>query len=178
MRIGAKKRPFYRVVAMDERSKRNGAYIELLGTYNPLTEPKEVKLKQDRIDHWIKQGAQPSEGFLRIIGKAPQRPARKPKKEKKEAPVAPAATLAEEKPADVVDSEETVTEKTPIAEITTETPAEVSVEETPTQETPAEEPVSEPKVIDETSPEVTNEEPEPAADEPAPSEEASEVKPE
>lgn len=80
MRIGAKKKPFYRVVAVDERAKRTGAYIELLGTYNPLTEPKDIKLKQDRIDYWIKQGAKMSEGFLRIIGKAPQRPPRKPKK--------------------------------------------------------------------------------------------------
>ncbi len=87
MRIGAKQRPFYRVVAVDERAKRTGAYIELLGTYNPLTEPKDIKLKQDRIDYWIKQGAQPSTGYLRIIGKAPQRLPRKPKKEsKKEAP--------------------------------------------------------------------------------------------
>lgn len=84
MRIGAKKRPFYRVVAVDERKKRTGSYIELLGTYNPLTEPHEVILKQDRIDEWIKKGAQPSEGFLRVIGKAPQRPPRKPKKEKKQ----------------------------------------------------------------------------------------------
>lgn len=83
MRIGAKKKPFYRVVAVDGRSKRSGAYIELLGTYNPLTEPKDIKLKQDRIDYWIKQGAQLSTGFLRITGKAPQRLPRKPKKEKK-----------------------------------------------------------------------------------------------
>ena len=83
MRIGTKKKPFYRVVAVDERAKRTGAYVELLGTYNPLTEPKDVKLKQDRIDYWIKQGAQPSVGYLRMIGKAPQRPPRKPKKEKK-----------------------------------------------------------------------------------------------
>ena len=83
MRIGAKKKPFYRVVVLDKRAKRTGAYIELLGTYNPLTEPKEIKLKQDRIDHWVKQGAQFSNGYLRIIGKAPQRPPRKPKKEKK-----------------------------------------------------------------------------------------------
>lgn len=88
MRIGAKKKPFYRVVVLDERSKRTGAYIELLGTYNPLTEPKDIKLKQDRIDYWIGQGAQPSTGYLRIIGKAPQRPPRKPKKEKKEEPSA------------------------------------------------------------------------------------------
>ncbi|MBI2334596.1 30S ribosomal protein S16 [Candidatus Daviesbacteria bacterium] len=84
MRIGAKKRPFYRVVAVDERSKRTGAYIELLGTYNPLTEPHEIKLKQDRIDHWIKQGAKLSDGYLRMTGKAPQRPPRKPKKQKQE----------------------------------------------------------------------------------------------
>lgn len=84
MRIGAKKRPFYRVVVVDERAKRTGAYIELLGSYNPLTEPKDIQLKQDRIDHWVKQGAQLSDGFLRITGKAPQRPPRKPKKEKKE----------------------------------------------------------------------------------------------
>lgn len=92
MRIGAKKKPFYRVVVVDERSKRTGAYIELLGTYNPLTEPKDIKLKQDRIDYWIKQGAQSSTGYLRIIGKAPQRPPRKPKKEKvsKEAEVSKA----------------------------------------------------------------------------------------
>lgn len=83
MRIGAKKRPFYRVVVVDERAKRTGGYIELLGTYNPITEPHEIKLKQDRIDHWIKQGAQSSDGFLRIIGKAKQRPARKPKKERR-----------------------------------------------------------------------------------------------
>ncbi len=90
---------------MDERSKRTGAYVELLGTYNPLTEPKDIKLKQDRIDYWIKQGAQMSEGFLRIIGKAPQRPPRKPKKEKK----------TEEKPADETTqvAEEPKTEETP-----------------------------------------------------------------
>lgn len=84
MRIGAKKRPFYRVVVVDERAKRTGGYVELVGTYNPLTEPKDIKLKKDRIDYWIKQGAQMSTGYLRIIGKAPQRLPRKAKKEKKE----------------------------------------------------------------------------------------------
>lgn len=84
MRIGAKKKPFYRVVVVNEQAKRTGGYIELLGTYDPLTEPKEIKLNMDRIDYWTKQGAQPSTGYLRIIGKAPQRPPRKPKKEKKQ----------------------------------------------------------------------------------------------
>lgn len=96
MRIGATKRPFYRVVAVDERQKRNGAYIELLGTYNPLSEPKEIILKQDRIDEWVKNGAQMSDGFLRVIGKAPQRAPRKAKKVKETKPQA--SPVAEEVP--------------------------------------------------------------------------------
>lgn len=86
MRIGAKKRPFYRVVAVDERKKRTGKYIELLGTYNPLTEPKEIILKKDRLEYWQKQGAVLSDGFLRITKQASQKPPRKPKKEKDERP--------------------------------------------------------------------------------------------
>src|SRR3954471_20498935 len=82
MRIGTNRRPFYRVVAVDERRKRTGSYLELLGTYNPLTTPKEINLKQDRIDAWVKNGAQLSDGFLRIIGKAKQRVPGKPKKAK------------------------------------------------------------------------------------------------
>lgn len=105
---------------MDERSKRTGAYIELLGTYNPLTEPKDIKLKQDRIDHWVKQGAQMSDGFLRIIGKAPQRKPRKPKKEKvsKEVEVSKVSEVetpkteeaAPEQPAEVAKVEESKNE--------------------------------------------------------------------
>lgn len=72
------------MVVIDERAKRNGAYLELLGTYNPLTTPHDIQLKKDRIDHWLKLGAVKSDGFLRIIGEAPPRPPRKPKKVKKE----------------------------------------------------------------------------------------------
>ena len=96
MRIGTNRRPFYRVVAVDERKKRTGGYLELLGTYNPLTEPKEINLDQSKIDAWMKKGAQPSNGFLRIIGKAPQRPPRKPKKAPKEAPAAAVVTESKE----------------------------------------------------------------------------------
>lgn len=116
MRIGGRQRPFYRVVAVDERSKRSGAYIELLGTYNPLTEPKDIKLKQDRIDHWIKQGAQMSDGFLRIIGKAPQRPPRKAKKSK-QGPVDSGQVKTEEPK-----TEETVPPETPKEEKKDERP--------------------------------------------------------
>ena len=97
MRIGTNRRPFYRVVAVDERKKRTGGYLELLGTYNPLTEPKEINLDQGKIDAWIKKGAQPSTGFLRIIGKAPQRPPRKPRKEPKAPKEAPVAVAEESK---------------------------------------------------------------------------------
>lgn len=125
MRIGAKKRPFYRVVAVDERAKRGGAYLELLGTYNPLTEPKEIKLKTDRIDEWVKKGAQLSDGYLRIIGKAPQRPPRKAKKEKKvEAPKTETTQAIEpEKP------EETQADTSEVkSEVTEENTSEVSEE--------------------------------------------------
>lgn len=138
MRIGAKKKPFYRVVAVDERNKRTGAYIELLGTYNPLTEPKDIKLKQDRIDHWIKQGAQMSDGFLRIIGKAPQRPPRKPKKEKKvEQPAATSQQPAEEK------TEEAAPEQPTPEQPAIEKPAEEAVTAEESAETPAEPQVEE-----------------------------------
>jgi small subunit ribosomal protein S16 len=122
MRIGATKRPFYRVVAVDERRKRTGGYLELLGTYNPIVEPKEIILKQDRIDDWIKKGAVMSDGFLRIIGKAPQRPPRKVKKQKEE-PKAPAATAA---PAEDQSSEQPVAaeENTEPAVEVAETPVE------------------------------------------------------
>lgn len=121
MRIGAKKRPFYRVVAIDERKKRTGAYLELLGTYNPLTEPKEIILKKDRIDDWIKKGAVLSDGYLRITGQAPQKPPRKPKKQvesNREKTTVGKTETESEKTADVVEeskveetAEKTETEK-------------------------------------------------------------------
>lgn len=122
MRIGAKKRPFYRIVAVDERKKRTGTYLELLGTYNPLTEPKEIILKQDKIDEWVKKGAVFSDGFLRIIKKAPQKPPRAPKKEKKEEPKKVEEVAKEEV------AEETPAEA-PVEEVKEETPVEVPVEE-------------------------------------------------
>lgn len=109
MRIGTRGRPFYRVVAVDERKKRTGQYIELLGTYNPLTEPHEIILKQDRIDWWIKNGAVLSDGYLRITKQAPQRPPRKPKKEKAvKEPEAVKEQKAEEAPEEAA-TEETTT---------------------------------------------------------------------
>lgn len=102
MRIGTKKRPFYRVVVVDERKQRSGAYIESLGTYNPLTTPKEINLNQQKIDEWIKKGAQRSDGFLRIIGQAAQKPARKPKKAPEQPKTAPSEPAPEIQPSEPV----------------------------------------------------------------------------
>ena len=60
-RLGDKKSPFYRVVVADSRSPRDGKFIEILGTYNPLTDPAEIKINNERAIDWIKNGAQPTE---------------------------------------------------------------------------------------------------------------------
>ncbi|MCP4692705.1 MAG: 30S ribosomal protein S16 [Desulfobacterales bacterium] len=59
-RYGAKKKPFYRIVVADSESPRDGRFLERVGDYNPLTEPSEVNLKDDRIKYWIGQGAIPT----------------------------------------------------------------------------------------------------------------------
>jgi len=60
-RMGTKKRPFWRIVAIDSRSSRDGRFIEILGHYNPMVEPPELKVDDDRIYYWLDQGALPSE---------------------------------------------------------------------------------------------------------------------
>ncbi len=59
--MGTKKRPFWRIVAIDSRSSRDGRFIEILGYYNPMVEPPELKVDDDRVYYWLDQGALPSE---------------------------------------------------------------------------------------------------------------------
>ena len=68
-RAGAKKRPFYHIVAADSRNPRDGRYIERLGYFNPIASGREQKLKleQERIDYWLSQGAQPTERVAGLI---------------------------------------------------------------------------------------------------------------
>lgn len=66
-RHGAKKRPFYRIVAADSESPRDGRFLERLGTYNPLQDPAAVVLNTDRIKYWIGQGATPSDTVKSIL---------------------------------------------------------------------------------------------------------------
>jgi len=68
-RIGAKKAPFYRVVVADSRNARDGRSIEEVGTYNPLTEPSTIELDMDRVNYWIKCGAQPTDTVKTLIKK-------------------------------------------------------------------------------------------------------------
>lgn len=68
-RMGAKKRPFYRIVAADSRSPRDGRFIELLGTYNPCTNTAQVNLKEEEILKWLNNGAQPSDTVRNLLSK-------------------------------------------------------------------------------------------------------------
>jgi small subunit ribosomal protein S16 len=67
MRMGAKKRPSYRIVVKEKLSKRDGAYIENIGTYDPTRDPAEIKLDLDRAKYWIANGAQPTDTVNRLI---------------------------------------------------------------------------------------------------------------
>jgi small subunit ribosomal protein S16 len=68
-RKGQKGRPFYRIVAADERSPRDGRYIEVVGTYQPTTDPEQVTLKTDRLEYWQSQGAKLSDTVANIVKK-------------------------------------------------------------------------------------------------------------
>ncbi len=70
LRMGKKKKPFYRVVVADARSPRDGKYLDIVGTYNPLVDPAEVRIDKEKLDKWVSKGAKPTkrvEGLLRIM---------------------------------------------------------------------------------------------------------------
>jgi small subunit ribosomal protein S16 len=66
-RIGAKKKPFYRIIVKEQRSKRDGAYLENVGTYDPTRNPAVININIERVDYWISKGAQPTETVRRLI---------------------------------------------------------------------------------------------------------------
>ena len=69
-RMGSKKKPYYRINVADSRSPRDGRFIEEVGYYNPLTNPDEVKLEEDKIFEWLEKGAQPSDTVRSLLSKA------------------------------------------------------------------------------------------------------------
>jgi small subunit ribosomal protein S16 len=108
-RGGAKKRPYYRIVAADSRAARDGKYLEQIGTYNPLLakdDANRVKLNEDRARYWLGVGAQPSDRVLRFLDAAGvmERPARN--NPKKGEPGQAAKDRAEEKAAKAAEAEE------------------------------------------------------------------------
>ena len=68
-RAGSKKRPYYRVVVAEGRDPREGAFQEILGTYNPRTKPAKVEIDRERLNHWIKQGARPSDSVRTLVAR-------------------------------------------------------------------------------------------------------------
>ena len=153
-RLGAKKRPYYRVVVADQRSPRDGRFIENIGKYHPLEDPSLIEIDEERALHWLRTGAQPSDQVRNLMSKigiwerfvkerpgagVPVNPGRadKPAKEKLSKKAASKAAAASEMP--VPAPEELVT---PVSE---ETPAPAAAAEAPaaaapdTVETPAEE---------------------------------------
>ncbi|MBR0081196.1 MAG: 30S ribosomal protein S16 [Clostridia bacterium] len=69
-RMGAKKQPFYRIVVADSRAPRDGAFVEEIGYYNPIAEPVELKVDNDRAKEWMKNGAQPTDTVRGLLKKA------------------------------------------------------------------------------------------------------------
>ena len=68
-RMGCKKRPFYRIVAMDSANRRDGRALEFLGHYNPMVEPAEIKVDMDKVRAWIERGAQPTDTVKALLKK-------------------------------------------------------------------------------------------------------------
>jgi small subunit ribosomal protein S16 len=142
-RVGAKKHPFYRIVVVDQRAARDGAFIEQIGTYDPFPDPPEIKIDEEKVAKWMKNGAQPSDSVVSLfqtqgilpkvttVAAAPEAAKKAaPKAATKAAPKAAATATA------VADPPEEVAEETPaeeVAEATDEvaakTPAEDAAED-------------------------------------------------
>ena len=181
-RGGAKKRPYYRIVAADSRSARDGKYLEQIGTYNPLLakdNPDRVKLDEDRARHWLGVGAQPSDRVARFLDAAGIRERAARLNPKKGEPGENAKARAEERAAKLAEAEEaanapveeeTVTEE-PVVEEAAAPAEDVSAQD----EAPAEEPAPGEAPAEEPAPE---EAPEADAEEAPAKEAAAEEAPE
>ncbi len=69
-RVGAKKKPSYRLVVADVRAPRDGAFVETIGHFDPMTDPETIVIQEERALHWLSQGAKPSDTTARLLGKA------------------------------------------------------------------------------------------------------------
>jgi small subunit ribosomal protein S16 len=143
-RRGTKDRPFYKIVAVDSRDRRDGRFIEQIGTYDPMQEGVNYEIDLEKTERWIGHGAQPSATVASIIkkarnGQAPrEKKAPEPKAEIKEEAPAPEEPKAEAPAAESATEEapaaESATEEAPAAEAAEEAPAAEATEETPAAE--------------------------------------------
>jgi small subunit ribosomal protein S16 len=69
--MGSKKRAYYRVVVTDSRTARDSSFVEVLGHYNPRTKPETLKINRERLDHWVKVGARPSDSIRTLVARMP-----------------------------------------------------------------------------------------------------------
>ncbi len=182
-RGGAKKRPYYRIVAADSRRARDGKYLEQIGVYNPLLakdDEKRVQLNEDRARYWLGVGAQPSDRVLRFLDAAgimERTPRNNPNKAK---PGEKATERAEEKAEKAKEAEEAKKAAEEEAKAAAEAPAEEAPAEEPAaEEAPAEEAAAEEAPVEEAAAEEAPAEEAPAEEAPAeeaPAEEAAEEK--
>ena len=73
-RTGSKKRPYFRVIVTDSRTARDSSFVEVLGHYNPRTTPETLDINRERLEHWIKAGAQPSDTVRTLVSRMPPAP--------------------------------------------------------------------------------------------------------
>jgi len=81
-RVGAKKKPSYRLVVADIRAPRDGAFVDIIGHFDPMTDPETIVIQEERALHWLSKGAKPSDTTARLLGKAGILEKFKPVKEK------------------------------------------------------------------------------------------------
>jgi small subunit ribosomal protein S16 len=74
-RMGSKKRAYFRVVVTDSRAARDSSFVEVLGHYNPRTKPETLQINRERLEHWVKVGAQPSDTIRTLVARMPPAPA-------------------------------------------------------------------------------------------------------
>ncbi|WP_394268934.1 30S ribosomal protein S16 [Qipengyuania sp.] len=137
-RGGAKKRPYYRIVAADSRSPRDGKYLEQIGTYNPLLakdDEKRVQLNEDRARHWLSVGAQPSDRVARFLDNAGIRERAARNNPKKGEPGDAAKERAEEKAAKAAEAEEAAKAAQAEAASADAAPSEGEAADTPATDT-------------------------------------------
>jgi small subunit ribosomal protein S16 len=127
-RVGATKRPAYRVIAIDKRRSRDGRALEILGFYDPLTEPATVQLDRAKIQDWIGKGAQPSETVVKLMRQAERDATAGADAEK---PKRPSRATAPKKPSKKAQSKKAAAEAEPAAEAQSAAEAVSAAEEAP-----------------------------------------------